>query len=55
MIDTVLAAHPSQCDEYRKGNERLFGFFVGQLMKVGAGNLNPEMANQILRDKLSLP
>ncbi len=52
MIDTVLAAHPSQCEEYRKGNERLFGFFVGQLMKTGGGNLNPEMANQILRHKL---
>ncbi len=53
MVDTVLAAHPSQCEEYRKGNERLFGFFVGQLMKTGGGNLHPEMANHILRDKLA--
>ncbi len=53
MVDTVLAAHPSQCEEYRKGNERLLGFFVGQLMKTGGSNLNPEMANQILKAKLS--
>lgn len=52
IIDQVLDAHPSQCADYRNGNERLFGFFVGQVMKASGGKLSPELVNQLLKQKL---
>jgi aspartyl-tRNA(Asn)/glutamyl-tRNA(Gln) amidotransferase subunit B len=51
-IDTVLAAHPSQVEDYRRGKEKLLGFFVGQVMKQTRGKANPELVNNILREKL---
>jgi aspartyl-tRNA(Asn)/glutamyl-tRNA(Gln) amidotransferase subunit B len=53
VIDTVLAAHPSQVKDYRMGKEKLLGFFVGQVMKQTRGKANPELVNNILREKLS--
>ena len=52
VIDTVLAAHPSQVKDYRMGKEKLLGFFVGQVMKQTRGKANPELVNNILREKL---
>ena len=53
VIDSVLAAHLSQADDYRKGKEKLLGFFVGQVMKHTRGKANPKLVNEILKKKLS--
>jgi aspartyl-tRNA(Asn)/glutamyl-tRNA(Gln) amidotransferase subunit B len=51
-IDQVLAAHPKQAAEYRAGNEKIFGFLVGQIMKATHGKVNPQKANESLKRKL---
>jgi aspartyl-tRNA(Asn)/glutamyl-tRNA(Gln) amidotransferase subunit B len=52
-IEQVLVAHPKQVVDYRGGNERVFGFLVGQVMKATQGKANPQRATQILRQKLT--
>ena len=52
-IDQVLANHPNQVAAYRGGNEKIFSFFVGQVMKALQGKANPQKVNEILRAKLS--
>jgi aspartyl-tRNA(Asn)/glutamyl-tRNA(Gln) amidotransferase subunit B len=52
LIDQVLTANQDKVDQYRAGKEKLFGFFVGQVMKRSGGQANPGMVNQILRKKL---
>lgn len=52
IIDNVIAANPSQLADYRSGKDKLFGFFVGQVMKVSQGKANPEQVNEILKRKL---
>lgn len=52
-IDEVLAAHPKQVADYQRGNQKIFGFFVGQLMKATQGKANPQKANEILTRKLA--
>lgn len=52
MIDEVLASNQDKVDEYRSGKHKLFGFFVGQVMKASKGQANPGMLNQILKQKL---
>jgi len=51
-IDQVLAAHPKQAADYRAGNEKIFGFLVGQIMKATHGKINPQKANESLKRKL---
>jgi len=51
-IDQVLAAHPKQAADYRAGNEKIFGFLVGQIMKATQGKINPQKANESLKRKL---
>ena len=53
IIDDVIKANPGQATEYRSGKEKLFGFFVGQVMKASKGKANPDMVNQLLKKKLS--
>ena len=53
LIDEVMAANPKQLGEYRSGKDKLFGFFVGQVMKVSAGKANPEQVNALLKKKLA--
>ncbi len=53
IVDEVLAANPGQVAEYRAGKEKMMGFFVGQVMKASKGKVNPGMANQLLKKKLS--
>ena len=53
MIDEVILANAGQAKEYRAGKEKLFGFFVGQVMKASKGKANPDMVNQLLKKKLS--
>jgi aspartyl-tRNA(Asn)/glutamyl-tRNA(Gln) amidotransferase subunit B len=52
-IDQVLAAHPKQVADYRAGNEKVFGFLVGQIMKATQGKVNPQKANESLKRKLT--
>ena len=52
MIDKVINSNPEQLEQYRSGKDRLFGFFVGQVMKASQGKANPKQVNDILRKKL---
>ncbi|MBT8491058.1 MAG: Asp-tRNA(Asn)/Glu-tRNA(Gln) amidotransferase subunit GatB [Deltaproteobacteria bacterium] len=52
-IDDVLKANPAQVEEYKQGKEKLFGFFVGQVMKITRGKANPKLVNELLKKKLS--
>jgi len=52
IIDAVLSANPDKVTEYRSGKEKLFGFFVGQVMKEAKG-VNPAKVNELLKVKLS--
>jgi aspartyl-tRNA(Asn)/glutamyl-tRNA(Gln) amidotransferase subunit B len=52
MIDEIVAANPKQVEQYRGGNEKLLGFFVGQVMQKTQGQANPKIVNQLLRKKL---
>ena len=52
IIDEIIAANPGQVEQYRGGKEKLFGFFVGQVMKATKGKANPQQVNELLRDKL---
>ena len=52
-VDQVLAANADKVAQYRSGKDKLFGFFVGQVMKAMAGKGNPALVNEALRRKLS--
>jgi aspartyl-tRNA(Asn)/glutamyl-tRNA(Gln) amidotransferase subunit B len=52
-IDEVIAANPDKLAEYKSGKDKLFGFFVGQVMKATGGKANPAMLNDLLKNKLS--
>jgi aspartyl-tRNA(Asn)/glutamyl-tRNA(Gln) amidotransferase subunit B len=52
-IEEVLAAHAKQVADYRGGNDRVFGFLVGQVMKATHGKANPQMVNELLKRKLA--
>jgi aspartyl-tRNA(Asn)/glutamyl-tRNA(Gln) amidotransferase subunit B len=52
IIEEVLRANPQPVTEYRSGKTRLFGFFVGQVMKASKGQANPEKVNELLKKKL---
>jgi aspartyl-tRNA(Asn)/glutamyl-tRNA(Gln) amidotransferase subunit B len=52
IVDEVMAASAQAVTDYRSGKTKLFGFFVGQVMKASKGQANPEMVNQILQAKL---
>ena len=52
IVDEVVAANEQQVNAYRGGNEKLFGFFVGQVMKTSGGRANPKIVNDVLKTKL---
>ncbi len=52
VIDAVMAANPKQLADYRSGKDKLFGFFVGQVMKATEGKANPGQLNELLKAKL---
>jgi aspartyl-tRNA(Asn)/glutamyl-tRNA(Gln) amidotransferase subunit B len=52
VIDGILKAHVKQVEEYRQGKEKVFGFFVGAVMKATKGKANPKLVNELLRKKL---
>jgi aspartyl-tRNA(Asn)/glutamyl-tRNA(Gln) amidotransferase subunit B len=53
IIDDVLSKNSDKVEEYKGGKEKLFGFFVGQVMKASKGSANPQKVNQLLKEKLS--
>ncbi|MDG2090606.1 MAG: Asp-tRNA(Asn)/Glu-tRNA(Gln) amidotransferase subunit GatB [Gammaproteobacteria bacterium] len=53
LVETVIANNPEQVEQFRSGKEKVFGFFVGQIMKESKGKANPAQVNQILKDKLT--
>lgn len=52
-IEAVMAKNPGQLAEYRSGKDKLFGFFVGQVMKATQGKGNPDLVNRLLKEKLA--
>ena len=52
IIDDVIKRHPEQRQQYRDGNARVLGFFVGQVMRASKGQANPQIVNQLLRKLL---
>jgi aspartyl-tRNA(Asn)/glutamyl-tRNA(Gln) amidotransferase subunit B len=52
VIDEVMANNPRQLEQYRGGQDKLFGFFVGQVMKASQGKANPAQVNELLKKKL---
>ena len=52
LVEQVIKDNQDKVEEYRGGKDKLFGFFVGQTMKLSGGQANPSMVNQILRAKL---
>jgi aspartyl-tRNA(Asn)/glutamyl-tRNA(Gln) amidotransferase subunit B len=53
VIEEVFAKNPQQLTDYRAGKDKLFGFFVGQVMKASNGKANPAQLNELLRRKLT--
>lgn len=53
VIQEILDAKEKEVEDFRKGKEKLFGFFVGQVMKATKGKANPKLVNEILRKKLA--
>jgi len=51
-IQTIMDANPNQLKDYRSGKEKLFGFFVGQVMKATQGKANPQKVNELLKKML---
>jgi aspartyl-tRNA(Asn)/glutamyl-tRNA(Gln) amidotransferase subunit B len=51
-VDEVIAANPKEVERYRNGEEKVFGFLVGQVMKATRGKANPKVANEILKKRL---
>ena len=52
LIDKVIDDNREKATEYKSGKVKLFGFFVGQVMKVSGGKANPQLVNEILKKKL---
>lgn len=52
IVDEIIENNQNQVTAYRAGNEKLFGFFVGQVMKTSGGKANPKIVNEILKNKL---
>ena len=53
VIDEIIANNPGQVEQYRAGKDKLFGFFVGQVMKATQGKANPQQVNDLLKKKLN--
>lgn len=53
MVEEIIAANPTQADDFRNGKTKIMGFFVGQLMQKTKGKANPKMANELFVKALS--
>ena len=54
MIDEILTKSPKQVEQYRSGKAKVFGYFVGQVMKASRGKANPTEVNKLLQEKLKV-
>ena len=52
LIDGIITANPTQVEQYRAGKDKIFGFFVGQVMRASKGQANPDQVNELLKAKL---
>ena len=52
IISEIISKNQDKVEEYKSGKEKLFGFFVGQVMKISGGKANPKLVNDILKEKL---
>ena len=53
IVDDIIANNSAQVEQFKSGNEKILGFFVGQAMKASQGKANPKLLNELLRKKLS--
>ena len=52
MVEEVIKKFPKQVTDYKKGKEKIFGFFIGEIMKTSKGQADPETVNKVLKEKL---
>ncbi|MFP6776077.1 MAG: Asp-tRNA(Asn)/Glu-tRNA(Gln) amidotransferase GatCAB subunit B, partial [PS1 clade bacterium] len=52
IVDEIIANNTPQVEQFKSGNEKIIGFFVGQIMKATGGKANPKQVNELLRKKL---
>ena len=52
IVDKVINENKEKVKEFKSGKDKLFGFFVGQVMKISEGKANPQLVNEILKKKL---
>jgi len=52
ICDEIITANPDKVEQYKGGKDKLFGFFVGQVMKASKGSANPQAVNEVLKAKL---
>ncbi|HEX9912771.1 MAG TPA: Asp-tRNA(Asn)/Glu-tRNA(Gln) amidotransferase subunit GatB, partial [candidate division Zixibacteria bacterium] len=55
VVDEIISKNPKEVERFKSGEEKLMGFFVGQVMKLTKGKANPQMVNELLKKKLSIP
>lgn len=55
IVDDVISKNPNEVERFKSGEEKLIGFFVGQVMKLTKGKANPQIVNELLKKKLSIP
>lgn len=53
IVDEVIASCPDQVQQFKDGNDKVIGFLVGQVMQKSKGKANPQIANQLLKEKMS--
>jgi aspartyl-tRNA(Asn)/glutamyl-tRNA(Gln) amidotransferase subunit B len=53
LVDNVLNSNPENVKKYKNGKDKLFGFFVGEAMKLSKGKANPKIVNDLIKKKLS--
>lgn len=54
IIDEVIEKNPDNVEKYKSGNQKLFGFFVGQVLKATGGKANPKVVNELVKEKLNI-
>ncbi|MFK7816541.1 MAG: Asp-tRNA(Asn)/Glu-tRNA(Gln) amidotransferase subunit GatB [Gammaproteobacteria bacterium] len=52
LVEQVVNDNPGQVEQYKSGKDKVFGFFVGQIMKLSKGKANPQQVNELLKEKL---
>jgi len=52
IVDEIIVKSPQQVEKYKAGNQKVFGYFVGEVMKATRGKANPGIVNKILKEKI---